>query len=157
MQGQTRRGAPDPRCGRPPRVSPEERRAQLELRLREPVTLDALTGRWSILQRKRGHRHSTDDVLTAYYALCHGPRATRAALDLGTGIGTVGLLTLHGLGDEAELTCVEAQELSYALLLENVALNGLEARVHPTHGDLRAVRFERRLSLIHISEPTRPY
>ncbi|MCB9613436.1 MAG: methyltransferase [Sandaracinus sp.] len=106
----------------------EERRAALEARRGEPITLDALTGTWSILQRKRGHRHSTDDVLTAYHALVHGPR-TDAALDLGTGIGTVGLMVLHGLGPDATLTCVEAQEVSYALLLENLALNGLTDRV----------------------------
>ncbi len=130
----------------------ETRRAALERRRGEPITLDALTGRWSILQRKRGHRHSTDDVLTAWYALQHGP-PVNAALDLGTGIGTVGLLTLHGLGEGAELHCVEAQEVSYELLLENIALNDLEDRVHPTHGDLREVAFERTFDLITGSPP----
>jgi len=81
----------------------EARRAALDAMRGEPITLDALTGRWSILQRKRGHRHSTDDVLTAWYALQHGPRVD-ATLDLGAGIGTVGLLTLHGLGEGAEAT-----------------------------------------------------
>lgn len=118
----------------------------------EPITLDALSGSWSILQRKRGHRHSTDDVLTAYYALCHGPR-TDALLDLGTGIGTVGMLTLFGLGEGATLTCVEAQDVSYTLLLENVAMNGLDARVFPTHGDLREARFDRTFELVTGSPP----
>lgn len=118
----------------------------------EPVTLDRVTGSWSILQRLRGHRHSTDDVLTAYYALCHGPR-TDATLDLGTGIGSVGLMTLYGLGEGATLTCVEAQEISYGLLVENVALNGLEARVTAQHGDLREARFERSFDLITGSPP----
>ena len=130
----------------------EARRAALEARLGEPVTLDALTGAWSILQRRRGHRHSTDDVLTAHYALLHGPR-TDAALDLGTGIGTVGLLVLHGLGEDATLTGVEAQEISYALLLENLALNGLQDRVRPMHGDLRETRFDRRFDLVTGSPP----
>lgn len=128
------------------------RRAALEEKRGESITLDALTGRWSILQRKRGHRHSTDDVLTAWYALEHGP-AVDVALDLGTGIGTVGLLTLHGLGSAAELHCVEAQEVSYELLLENIALNGLTGRVHPVHGDLREVRLERTFDLITGSPP----
>ena len=138
----------------------ETRRAALEERRGEPITLDALTGRWSILQRKRGHRHSTDDVLTAWYALQHGPVSGTtpdgtldATLDLGTGIGTVGLLTLHGLGEHAELHCVEAQEVSYELLLENIALNGLEDRVHPVHADLREVRFERTFDLVTGSPP----
>lgn len=130
----------------------EARRAALERRRGEPITLDALTGRWSILQRKRGHRHSTDDVLTAWYALQHGP-PVKATLDLGTGIGTVGLLTLHGLGEAAELHCVEAQEVSYELLLENIALNGLQDRVHPVHGDLREVSFDRTFDLVTGSPP----
>lgn len=142
----------DPAKSDPPAFDLEARRAALEARLGEPVTLDALTGAWSILQRKRGHRHSTDDVLTAYYALVHGPR-TDAALDLGTGIGTVGLLVLHGLGPDATLSCVEAQDISYALLLENLALNGLQARVKPTHGDLRDTRFDRRFDLVTGSPP----
>ena len=118
----------------------------------EPITLDSLSGTWSILQRKRGHRHSTDDVLTAYYALCHGPKVD-ATLDLGTGIGTVGLLTLFGLAEDATLTCVEAQDVSYMLLLENLALNGLGARVFPQQGDLRDVTFERTFDLVTGSPP----
>lgn len=133
-------------------MTPEERRAALEAKMGEPITRDALSGSWDILQRKKGHRHSTDDVLTAYYALVHGPR-TDATLDLGTGIGTVGLLTLFGLGEGATLTCVEAQEVSFALLLENIALNGLEERVRPIHGDLRTTRFDRTFDLVTGSPP----
>ncbi len=118
----------------------------------EPITLDALTGTWSILQRKRGHRHSTDDVLTAYYAWVHGPK-TSAMLDLGTGIGTVGLLSLFGLGEGATLTCVEAQDVSYTLLLANIAMNDLGARVTPIHGDLRDTTFDRTFELVTGSPP----
>jgi tRNA1Val (adenine37-N6)-methyltransferase len=137
----------------------EARRADLERRLGEPITLDALSGTWSILQRKRGHRHSTDDVLTAYYALCHGPQVSEL-LDLGTGIGTVGLLTLYGLAPDATLTCVEAQEISYTLLLENIALNGLLRRVFPRHGDLRetqltfSARDRREQARRHVRSPS---
>ncbi len=130
----------------------EARRAEVERRMGEAITLDALSGSWSILQRKRGHRHSTDDVLTAYYALCHGPK-TDALLDLGTGIGTVGLLTLFGLGERATLACVEAQEVSYALLLENIAMNGLSERVRPVRGDLRSTEFDRSFELVTGSPP----
>jgi tRNA1Val (adenine37-N6)-methyltransferase len=76
-------------------------------------------------------------VLTAHYASLHGPR-TQHALDLGTGIGTVGMLVLWGLGENARLTCVEAQDISFRLLRENLAMNGLEERVDALHGDLRA-------------------
>ena len=91
----------------------QQERARLEQVLGERITLDALTGprgpdgraSWQIAQRLKGHRHSIDDVLTAWYALQISPPVTEH-LDLGTGIGTVGLLTLWGLSNEARLTCV---------------------------------------------------
>jgi tRNA1(Val) A37 N6-methylase TrmN6 len=105
----------------------------------EELTVDGLTGAWRITQRKRGHRHSTDDLLTGWYA-AETAAGARRILDLGAGIGSVGLLAL-ARAPEATLTCVEAQEVSFALLLRNVALNGLEGRVRALHGDLRDVRF----------------
>ena len=113
----------------------EARRAALEAELGEPVTLDALTGEWTIFQRKRGHRHSTDDLLTAWYAATKVPVASRL-LDLGTGIGTVGLLALSQY-PAATLVAIEAQAISYRFFLENLAANGVAARVTPLHGDLR--------------------
>ena len=68
----------------------ESRRTALEEELGEPITVDGLTATLRIFQRKKGHRHSTDDLLTAWYALVKSPPVTRC-LDLGTGIGTVGL------------------------------------------------------------------
>jgi tRNA1Val (adenine37-N6)-methyltransferase len=105
----------------------------------EELTVDGLTSTWRITQRKRGHRHSTDDLLTGWYAAETSPNARRI-LDLGAGIGSVGLLAL-ARSPEATLACVEAQEVSFALLLRNIALNGLEGRVRAFHGDLREVRF----------------
>ena len=132
----------------------QQERKSLEAAFRERITLDALTGPnglagrepwkddsggaagWLIAQRKGGHRHSIDDVLTAWYALQVSPPVT-AHLDLGTGIGTVGLLTLWGMGPPARLTCVEAQEISYRLLQSNLDLNGIRGRVDCSLGDLR--------------------
>lgn len=148
-------------------------RRRLELDLSERITLDALTGPngipgcgpyqddagggagWLIAQRKGGHRHSVDDVLTAWYALQHTPQVT-AHLDLGTGIGTVGLLTLWGMGPEARLTCVEAQEISYELLKTNIHHNGLAERVDSSLGDLRELALERKFPLITGSPPYVP-
>ena len=121
-------------------VEQEERRAQLARELGEEVTLDGLTREWSILQRKRGHRHSTDDLLTAWYAVTKVASATRL-LDLGSGIGSVGLLTLWRFAG-AHLTAIEAQAISFRLLEENVAMNRLEARVTRIHDDLRHARAE---------------
>jgi tRNA1Val (adenine37-N6)-methyltransferase len=99
-------------------------------------TLDKLVGDWKIFQLRRGHRFSTDDLVTAWRAAAARPEA-RSMLDLGCGIGSVGLSTLYHLHDEATLTAVEVQEISIALARKTVAYNGLEDRVRLVHGDLR--------------------
>jgi tRNA1Val (adenine37-N6)-methyltransferase len=121
-------------------VELETRRCELEAELGEPITVDGLTAAWSIFQRKKGHRHSTDDLLTGWYALEKLPLLGRVVdrhLDLGTGIGTVGMLVLSGLSPDTQLTCIEAQDVSYRFLRENLRANGIEARVTALHGDLR--------------------
>ena len=128
---------------------------ELEAELGERVSVDALTGGWKIVQRVAGHRHSVDDVLTASYALREAPRAA-SVLDLGTGIGTVGLLVLWGLGEAARLVCVEAQPISHRLLLANIAGNGLGARLEPHLGDLRELALQRRFPLVTGSPPYFP-
>lgn len=130
-------------------------RAELEAELAEPVTIDALTGGWSIAQRANGHRHSVDDVLTAHFALQSAPSAD-TVLDLGTGIGGVGLLVLWGLGPRATLVAIEAQPISHRLLLANIAGNGLAARVEPHLGDLRELADARRFPLVTGSPPYFP-
>ncbi len=147
-------------------------RERLEEELGERITLDALTGPqgggveglrddaggaagWLIAQRKGGHRHSIDDVLTAWYALEKSPRVGEH-LDLGTGIGTVGLLTLWGMGEGARLACVEAQAVSWRLLQANIGVNGLGGRVESRHGDLRETDFGRKFPLITGSPPYFP-
>jgi tRNA1(Val) A37 N6-methylase TrmN6 len=130
----------------------EARRVALEAELGEPITVDGLTAVYRIFQRKKGHRHSTDDLLTAWYALEESPPVTQF-LDLGTGIGTVGLLVLAGMPEGAHLTCVEAQDVSFRFLGENVRANGLEARVDARHGDLRELALEARFPLVTGSPP----
>ena len=100
------------------------------------LTVDGLTRDWKIVQRKRGHRHSTDDLLTGWYAAEQMPGATRL-LDLGSGIGSVGLLALWRAPASATLTAIEAQDVSFDLLEKNIAMNGLASRVRAVHGDLR--------------------
>jgi tRNA1Val (adenine37-N6)-methyltransferase len=101
----------------------------------EGLFISGLGGPYRIFQRKNGHRYGIDDATTAWYALQKTPPVKRT-LDLGTGIGTVGLAGLWGLGEGAELTCVEAQEVSYRLLAENVLGNGLS-------GCVRAIGYPR--------------
>ena len=133
----------------------ESRRAALQDELGEVVTLDDVTGGWKLLQREAGHRHSIDDVLTADAGLREAAGVTRA-LDLGTGIGGVGLLVLWGLGEGAEVHGVEAQEVSHRLLLQNVAGNGLTGRFHPHYGDLREFMSPQRFPLVTGSPPYFP-
>ncbi len=104
-------------------------RAELEAELGDPITIDDLSGGprgWHIAQRARGHRHSADDVLTADFALRARPDARRV-LDLGAGLGGVGLLVLWGLPADAALVAVEAQAISHRLLVANIAGNALGA------------------------------
>ncbi len=117
--------------------------------------VSGLVGPYRVFQRKNGHRHGIDDATTAWYALQKTP-PVRNTLDLGTGIGTVGLAVLWGLGAGAELTCVEAQEISYRLLIENILGNGLHNCVRAIHGDIRALDLGERFPLITGSPPYFP-
>src|ERR1041385_9560473 len=54
-------------------------------------TLDAISGHFRLFQLARGHRFSTDDVLTAWYGTTWAPSA-RTVLDLGSGIGSLGMI-----------------------------------------------------------------
>lgn len=107
----------------------------------DELTEDHLTIGWKILQRKHGHRHSTDDLLTGWYAAENTDPDRKRLLDLGAGIGTVGLLLLWRSPD-ARLTCIEAQEVSFGLLEKNIERNDLAERVRAIHGDLRHVRLD---------------
>jgi tRNA1Val (adenine37-N6)-methyltransferase len=100
------------------------------------TTLDTLAGDWRIFQLRCGHRFSTDDLLTAWAAVRAKPKARRL-LDLGAGIGSVGLLALWKLPADASLTMVEVQEVSHALACRTVLYNGLIARVSLHRQDLR--------------------
>lgn len=98
-------------------------------------TLDFLCGRYRIFQYAKGHRYSTDDVVTAWYGTAHTPRVDRAC-DLGSGIGSVALISAWRLPG-ATFCTVEAQEMSIALARKSVRYNGLESRFTLYHGDLR--------------------
>ncbi|HSD90220.1 MAG TPA: methyltransferase [Kofleriaceae bacterium] len=117
----------------------------------DELTIDALTAGWTIAQRKKGHRHSTDDLLTGWYAAEVVPGARRL-LDLGAGIGSVGLIALWR-SPGASLVAIEAQEVSFALLEQNIARNALGDRVRAIHGDLREVRLDETFDLVTGSPP----
>jgi len=129
-----------------------QRRNELSAERGEEITLDALTADYVIYQRRRGHRYSTDDLLTAWYAVIHGPPFASRLLDLGSGIGGVGLAVLSRF-PHATLTAVEVQAVSFTLLAENVRANQLETRVRLQHGDLRELTAEVPFDLITASPP----
>jgi tRNA1(Val) A37 N6-methylase TrmN6 len=103
----------------------------------DDVTLDILAGNWRIFQLRHGHRFSADDLLTAWAAVRAKPQAHRL-LDLGAGIGSVGLLALWKLPAAAQLTMVEVQAVSHALADRTVVHNGLVGRVMLYLQDLRS-------------------
>lgn len=103
-------------------------------------TLDCLSGHWRIFQLHSGHRYSTDDLLTAWYAasaVLRGREPPQAVLDLGCGIGSVGLLLLWRFPG-LRLVGVEAQEASAALARRSLRYNGVEHRSEVRWGDFRA-------------------
>ncbi len=103
----------------------------------DELTSDALTASFRLIQRRRGHRFSVDDLATAWEAVHAAPDAD-SFLDLGCGIGSVLLMvawrlpTARGFG-------IEAQDVSFELAKRNVHENGLDGRVTLFHGDLRDV------------------
>jgi len=98
-------------------------------------TLDAISGHFRLYQLADGHRFSTDDILTAWYGTSWCPTA-RTALDLGSGIGTVGMICAWRLPG-AKFVTVEAQPESVALARKSARYNGLEDRYEIREGDFR--------------------
>lgn len=120
-------------------------------------TLDAISGHFRLFQLKRGHRFSTDDVLTAWYGTSWCSSASRA-LDLGSGIGSVGMIAAWRLPG-ARLVTIEAQAESVALARRSTAYNGLDDRYEIRHGDFRdtaALSDDEKFDLVLGSPPYFP-
>ena len=98
-------------------------------------TLDAISGHFRLFQLAKGHRFSTDDVLTAWYGTSWCPTARRV-LDLGSGIGTVGMIAAWRLPG-AKFVTVEAQTDSVRLARKSAVWNGLTDRYEIRTGDFR--------------------
>jgi tRNA1(Val) A37 N6-methylase TrmN6 len=98
-------------------------------------TLDAISGYFRLFQLAKGHRFSTDDVLTAWYGTSHAPSA-RTALDLGSGLGAVGMIAAWRLPG-ARFVTVEAQVESIRLARKSARWNGLDGRYEIRQGDFR--------------------
>jgi tRNA1Val (adenine37-N6)-methyltransferase len=112
--------------------------ASQEVEIPSDETLDAISGHFRIFQLRKGHRFSTDDVLTAWYGTTWAPSAG-AVLDLGSGIGSVGMTAAWRLRG-ARVVTIEAQEESVRLARKSAAYNGLLGRYEIRHGDFRDER-----------------
>jgi tRNA1Val (adenine37-N6)-methyltransferase len=106
-----------------------------QLTARADETLDILSNQLQIIQRKKGHRASSDDLLLAWAVVefaGHGKRM----LDLGTGKGTVGLLALSRM-PHLRVMGIEALPMSAALAHRNILLNDMSDRFSVVEGDIR--------------------
>ena len=136
-----------------PAVNPPEH-------LKEPQTgesLDALSGHFRIFQLKDGHRFSTDDLLAAWYGTSWAPSA-RTVLDLGSGIGSVGMTAAWRL-PLARFVTVEAQTESVRLARKSAEYNGLLPRYQIREGDFRdpsVIASEEKFDLVLGSPPYFP-
>ncbi len=120
-------------------------------------TLDAISGHFRIFQLRDGHRFSTDDLLTAWYGTTWAASA-RSVLDLGSGIGSVGMIAAWRLAG-ARFVTVEAQGGSLRLARKSAAYNGLEDRYEMRLGDFReagVLAADERFDLVLGSPPYFP-
>ena len=120
-------------------------------------TLDAISGHFRLFQLRDGHRFSTDDILTAWYGTSWCP-AARTALDLGSGIGTVGMICAWRL-PAASFVTIEAQSDSVVLAKKSAQFNGLTGRYEIREGDFRDVKLlhpDEKFDLITGSPPYFP-
>ena len=95
--------------------------------VQDELTSDAITASFRLLQRRRGHRFSLDDLATAWEAARARPEAQRY-LDLGCGVGSVLLMVAWKL-PAARVLGVEAQEISFALAKRRRRINSELATV----------------------------
>jgi len=123
----------------------------------EGESLDAISGHFRIFQLTAGHRFSTDDVLTAWYGTTWAPSAA-SVLDLGSGIGSVGMIAAWRLTGSRVVT-IEAQPESVRLARKSAEYNGLSGRYEIREGDFReedAISDAERFDLVLGSPPYFP-
>jgi tRNA1Val (adenine37-N6)-methyltransferase len=135
-----------------PVISPPD-----DLEIGPGETLDAISGYFRLFQLKKGHRFSTDDVLTAWYGTSWCPRAERV-LDLGSGIGSVGMIAAWRLPG-AKFVTIEAQEESVRLARKSARYNRIDERYEIRLGDFRdptVLRPDEKFDLVLGSPPYFP-
>lgn len=112
-------------------MTPEDSAGTLELP--PETTWDAvLGGAVRFVQPAAGYRVNQDSILLAAFAAGKPGQRLRAAelaVDLGAGVGVVGLV-LHHLGQAESLALIEREPKLVALCRENLARAGVPGRVY---------------------------
>jgi tRNA1(Val) A37 N6-methylase TrmN6 len=100
---------------------------------------DRLIGDWHLYQRTGGHRTSTDDLITAWYAVHRSRTRPKRYLDLGCGVGSVLLMVSHRLQPEVSVG-LEAQAQSVTMARRAIAeLPPCPTDIRVEHVDFREV------------------
>lgn len=107
---------------------------------RPDLTDDAFLGEaLRVLQPRRGYRAGLDAVILAAAAPLERAdergKGDVRVLDVGSGVGVVGLCLAHRVRT-AKVTLVERDPFLVSLARENIARNGLGARVEVVEGDV---------------------
>jgi tRNA1(Val) A37 N6-methylase TrmN6 len=131
------RPARRPAGWRAPGPAPAGDQGRPELAPADDEDLCYLSGDWRLFQKRRGHRWSLDDLVTAWIATAgRDPAQPLRALDLGCGLGSVLLMVAWRL-PAADVTGVEAQADRAAMGRRAIAYNGAADRCRILDGDLR--------------------
>ena len=115
----------------------------------------ALTRDFRLIQKRRGHGYSVDDMLVAHLAATRGG-VPRRVLDLGCGLGSILLITAWAR-PKADLWGLERNAEMAAFARRNIALNGCGSRVRLVEGDLRDLALVRSLGQFELVTGSPPY
>jgi tRNA1(Val) A37 N6-methylase TrmN6 len=135
-----------------PGPKPRGSQGRAELEPAADEDLSYLCGDWRLFQKRRGHRWSLDDLVTAWVAT---REPARRALDLGCGLGSVLLMVAWKLPG-AEVTGVEAQADRAAMGRRSIAYDGADDRCRIVDGDLRDVALDGCFDLVTGTPPYFP-
>lgn len=129
----------------------------------EPEALEqciALTRDYRLLQKRRGHRYSVDDMIVAHLAATQATSSGRPTphrvLDLGCGLGSVLLITAWAF-PEATFVGLEVLEEHVSYARRNVQLNGCDGRARIVAGDLRDLPLVETLGRFALVTGSPPY
>ena len=115
----------------------------------------ALTADFRLIQKRKGHRYSVDDMLVAHLA-CQRAAAPERVLDLGCGLGSVLLITAWARPG-AEFVGLEALDEHVQYAQRNIQLNHCQGRARIVGGDMRDDTLVTRLGKFDLVTGSPPY